>query len=324
VDGREGALSAALALAGGVLAFVVSGYVESRIMWLRRAGPGELEWISDVILSVAVVFVTYLWLHLRASRTQLASLERQQIALDNELRLAAEIQASLLPVVPRTTPGFEWAARMEAARKVGGDFYDFVPRADGGTLVLLGDVSGKGIPAALIQSSLKTMFRAVAESSDEPAEIATRLAGMLYAETGGTMYATAILARFRPAPPRLSFVSAGHPAGVLVADGRDRELSAGGPPLGLLPATPYEAAHVELKPGERGAFVTDGITEALEGLATDLPRTLRGLPAGDGPERLVEDLFALAATSPGPPGVAGWQDDRTVFAFRVAGPAVRP
>ena len=87
---RVNLVSALLALVGGACAFVISGVVESRIMWLRRAGPGELEWISDVILSVAVVSVTYLWLHLRASRSQLASLERQRIAMDNELRLEVQ------------------------------------------------------------------------------------------------------------------------------------------------------------------------------------------------------------------------------------------
>lgn len=195
---------------------MLSTTIESRILWFARAEPGKLEWISDLILAVAVVCVTYLWLHLRASRLELASLERQQIVLDNELRLAAEIQASLLPELPAATPGFEWAARMEAARTVGGDFYDFVPQADGSVLVILGDVSGKGIPAALIQATLKTLFRVAVRDCAETTAIAARLAEMLYAQNGGAMYATAIVARFDPAGPRLSFVSAGHPAGVLV------------------------------------------------------------------------------------------------------------
>lgn len=298
------------------MAFLLGTRVESRILWFARAEPGQLEWISDLILAGTVVCMTYLWLHLRASRSQLASLERQQIALDNELRLAAEIQRGLLPELPATTPGFEWAARMEAARTVGGDFYDFVPQPDGSVLVILGDVSGKGIPAALIQATLKTLFRAVVRDSAETTAIAERLASMLYAQNGGAMYATAIVARFDPAPPRLSFVSAGHPPGIVVAGGRVRELTAGGPPLGLLPGASYQSETVALAAGELGVFATDGITEALEGLSLRLADPVRESPDGERPAALVERLFALASTSAGPPGVANWQDDRTALAFR--------
>lgn len=314
-EGRS-AGSVALAFLAGAAAFVLSTSLESRILWFARVEPGRFEWISDLILSMAVVCVTYLWLHLRASRLVLATLERQQIALDNELRLAADIQRGLLPELPAATPGFEWAARMEAARTVGGDFYDFVPQPDGSVLVILGDVSGKGIPAALIQASLKTLFRAVVRESAAPVAIAERVAEMLYAQNGGAMYATAIVARFDPRPARLEFVSAGHPAGVLVTEGRVRELTAGGPPLGLLPGARFDSEAVSLAEGELGVFATDGITEALEGLSRRLADPLRESAAGETPRALVERLFALAATSPGPVGVVDWQDDRTALAFR--------
>jgi len=310
-----------LSLLAGLAALLLGSAVESRIMRYARPEPGELEWISDVIVAAAVVSMTYLWLHLRASRSRVATLERQQIALDEELRLAAHIQQSLLPVVPPSTRGFEWSARMVPARRVGGDFYDFVVHDDGSVLAILGDVSGKGIPAALMQSALKTLFRAVAGDGSDPARVAERM-GAALRELGGESYATAVLARFEHTPPRLTFVSAGHPPGVLVQRDGVRQLSAGGPPLGLLPGSRYESEQAALQPEDLGVFVTDGITEALEGVPLTLEDALHGLSVRAAPvARLADALMDLAARSPGPPGVEGWQDDRTVFAFRVAAQA---
>jgi sigma-B regulation protein RsbU (phosphoserine phosphatase) len=314
---RSRALTLALALGAGLFALVLGSAIESRVIRYAHPGPGELEWISDVIVAGAVVGMTYLWLHLRTSRTLLAVLERRQIAMDEELRLAAQIQQGLLPDVPARAAGFEWAARMVPARVVGGDFYDFLQQDDGSVLVMLGDVSGKGIPAALLQSSLKTLFRAVVRDGGDPAQVAEKMAAALHEEMGGASYATAVLARFDPAPPRLTFVSAGHPAGLLFHEGGVRELSAGGPPLGLLPGARYESETAGLGPRDLGVFVTDGITEALEGVPLKLADALRTM-ALEGPlPRLADALLELAARSPGPVGVEGWQDDRTVVAFRV-------
>lgn len=323
---REGArgraVPLALALGAGLAALVLGSAIESRVMRYAHPGPGELEWVSDVIVAGAVVGMTYLWLHLRTSRTLLAVLERRQIALDEELRLAAQIQQSLLPDLPPRAAGLEWAARMVPARAVGGDFYDFLRQDDGSVLVILGDVSGKGIPAALLQSSLKTLFRAVVRDGGDPALVAGKMAAALHEQMGGASYATAVLARFDRAPCRLTFVSAGHPAGLLVHDGGIRELSGGGPPLGLLPGARYEAETAALGPGDVGVFVTDGITEALEGVPLKLADALRTLALDGPPSRLADALLDLAARSPGPVGVEGWQDDRTVVAFRVErGPA---
>jgi len=259
------------------------------VMRYTHPEPGELEWISDAIVAAGVVGMTYLWLHLRASRTRVAALERTQIAMDEELRLAAHIQQSLLPVVPARAAGFEWAARMVPARRVGGDFYDFLPQEDGSVMAILADVAGKGIPAALLQASIKTLFRAVVRDGADPARVAERMAAALNEQIGATSYATAVLARF----------------------------SAGGPPLGLLPGARYESETAALGPSDVGVFVSDGITEALEGVPLKLADALRGMAVDGSLPRLADALLELAARSPGPVGVEGWQDDRTVFAFRV-------
>jgi hypothetical protein len=154
-----GARAAALAAGAGLAAFLVGTAAESAIIRAVHGNRRELEWLSDSVISMGVAGITYLWLHLRKARTRLLSLEREQIVIDEQLRLAAAIQRGLLPEVPPATPGFRWAARMIPAGRIGGDFYDFVEPSAGTVLVILGDVSGKGIPAALILSSLKTPRR---------------------------------------------------------------------------------------------------------------------------------------------------------------------
>ena len=120
--------------------------------------------------------------------------------------------------------------------RIGGDFYDFFQPTAGTVLAILGDVSGKGIPAALILSSLKTLFRTIARETVDPAAIAERISAALHEEHAGLPYATAIVARFETAPGRLAYVNAGHPAGYLLRDGTvTAALESGGRPLGLLP-----------------------------------------------------------------------------------------
>ena len=316
---------AALAIAAGATVFAFGTAVESLIIRAVHGNRTELEWLSDAVLSVAVVGITYLWLHLRATRLQVHALEQEQIAVNEQLRLAAEIQRGLLPDVAQATRGFRWAARMVPASVVGGDFYDFVQPAEGTVLAIVGDVSGKGIPAALILSSLKTLFRTFARETADPAQIADRISLALYEEYRGLPYATAIVARFETAPGRLAYVNAGHPAGYLLRQGRvTAPLESGGQPLGLLPGSRYTTVGLELSPGDIGVLVTDGVTEALEAGPVSLQQILAASlehPTGSSPAGICDALLRAAAAGPGPAGVADWHDDRTVFAFAVERPA---
>src|SRR6266851_1786607 len=121
---------------------------------LRVVHPprGEVLLISDVILSTAFGVAVYLWLNLRATRTRLTSLERAQIVMDTQLSLAAQIQRHLLPPLSAGSNGVRWAGRLEPAYQIGGDFYDVIS-VETDDLFVIGDVSGKGIPAALLQAS---------------------------------------------------------------------------------------------------------------------------------------------------------------------------
>lgn len=314
--------SAATAVGVGFAAFLIGTATESAIIRAVHGDRPKLEWISDVVVSLGVAGLTYLWLNLTASQRRVLALERTQIVLDEQLRLAAEIQRDLLPDLPPASPGFRWAARMIPAYRIGGDFYDFLQPSAGTALAILADVSGKGIPAALILSSLKTLFRTITQDTTDPAAIAERMSAALYREEHqGTPYATAIVARFDRAPGRLAYVNAGHPSGYLLREGALRTLDSGGPPLGLLPGARYATTDVVLCPGDIGVLVTDGITEALERGRTTLREALCAIggrsTTGRSPSAICDDLLRTAAQGRGPVGVDDWHDDRTVLVFAV-------
>jgi len=311
---------AAVAVGGGALVLLVGTRIESVFIRTVGATGHQLEWISDVIASVVVASLTYLWLHLRISRAELVRSEGARIIQDEQLRMAAEIQRTLLPEIPPETRGYRWAARMETAHEVGGDFYDFVATGEGAVLLILGDVSGKGMPAAMMQSSLTTLFRVHASMTADPCAIASRMSQALFDQTGGSPYATAILARFDHGPHRVTYVNAGHPAGLVLRRSDVLQLESGGPPLGLLPGAAYDGASFDLAPGDVGVLVTDGVTEALEGIPLLLIQALEigHRPPSATPREDCDYLLGLAASSPGPPGSEGWSDDRTALAFRVS------
>jgi hypothetical protein len=294
-------------------------------LFLRVVHPprGEVVLISDLILAAALGAVVYLWLHLKATRTRLTGLELAQIVLDTELSVAAQIQRHLLPPVP-VGSGVRWAGRLEPANAIGGDFYDFIP-ADVDGLFVVGDVSGKGIPAALLQASAHSLFRTLARQTVHPAELLRRVSREIYAENAGGSYLTCILARLDRSTRTLMYVNAGHPEGLMVGAWGHRRLSRGGPPAGLFPDTAYESEVVPVEPGDLGVIVSDGITEAIEEEDTApvdvLQRTIRGLGEPTTPERVCDALMAMARRGPGRGVPTNGRDDKTVLAFLFDGGA---
>jgi phosphoserine phosphatase RsbU/P len=309
-DARPGPWPLLVALAAAVVAPLLAIFLEERL----GLGP---DWISDAILSVAFLISTYLWLRLRATRSRLSELERNRIALDSELALAARIQRSLLPPAPRPRDGCRWSARMEPAGKVGGDLYDFV-ETKGSVLFILGDVSGKGIPAALLTTSTRALFRALARGTDDPAEVMERLSRALYEDSGGLPYLTAVIARLDFEARTLTHVNAGHPPTLLLRGTDDRQLEIGGPPAGMFPTSRYAAETVKLESSDVIVAMTDGITEGLDNAGGDLRSVLRtalGAPAKTPtPDRVCSELMTASAKGL---GIGGWHDDRTVVVLAV-------
>jgi serine phosphatase RsbU (regulator of sigma subunit) len=253
-----------------------------------------------------------------------ASLHREaleQERLERELELAATIQRQLLPTSIPTPPGFDIAAKSQPSRRVGGDVYDFIETPQG-LFLMLGDVAGKGVPAALMAASLQAAVRILVQRSPELSELTHLLHQHILASTPESKFATVFLAYLRN-NGELEWVSAGHNPVVLVsADGACDYLKAVGPPLGLLPDVVYPSCKAVLDPGSVLLAYTDGLSEApapgedgadfgLEGIAA-LAVEGRARPM----ERLVNDLFAAveAHTGGAPP-----HDDRTVLAARRTG-----
>ncbi len=308
----------------GLAGFVFADAAESVLIRGPRPILRELEWTSDALLAVALATVSFLWLNLKASRARVERLERQRIVLDTQLEVAAEIQRNLLPRLPAPRGDWRWAARLEQAGRVGGDFYDFLPVGSDGLLIFIADVSGKGIPAGLILSGLRARFRQLADDVTDPAELLSRLSRALYEDDGGNPYATGLLVRLDLSSRRIAYVNAGHPPGLILGSSGCRLLSEGGPPLGLLPSASYRAGALTLEPGDLAVLVTDGVTEALEGRPETPPmdviaEVVAALPSSD-PNGACEAVLRLARGAPGPPGVPGWQDDRTAVAFGLARP----
>jgi len=316
---RERPRAALFAAAFAVAAFFVATSAESDYVRWARAEPGSLEWLSDVILSSALGLAAWLWLHLRFARSELQRLERQRLVIETQLALAAEIQRNLLPAMPAARFGVSFAARMEPAGQIGGDFYDVIELSPESTLLILGDVSGKGIPAALMMAATRTLFRDLSRETSDPATLAARLSRAIFADNGGSPYLTCIVARLDAAQLQLTYVNAGHPPGLILGGGGTRKLEGGGPPVGLLPAPGYANGAVALGTGDRGVLVTDGVTEAVEGeglpAAEWLEQALRSVSAPSRAAALIDVVLARARAGRGPVGVSEWQDDRTVLVF---------
>jgi serine phosphatase RsbU (regulator of sigma subunit) len=201
------------------------------------------------VLSLAVIIV------LRSTR-----IAHQQARMEAELAAAREVQHILLPERVEAVPGFDLESAYEPAREIGGDFYQILPAPAGSLLVIIGDVEGKGLPAAMLVSILIGAVRALAEYTMDPAELLANLNQRLVGRAGGNL-ATALAARISP-NGAVELANAGHLAPYL--DGRELEI-AGALPLGAKAGTQYETAHFQLGRGSRLAFFSDGVVEARNG-----------------------------------------------------------
>jgi serine phosphatase RsbU (regulator of sigma subunit) len=304
---RALAESAAAALGGYVLAAALEAVV---IRWLRPT-EWELAWVSDLALAVALGVAVYLWRHLLATRYELAQHERAEIVIQTQLSLAAEIQRRLLPPLPPAANGCEWAAALTPAGKIGGDFYDFVETDPDTWMVLLADVSGKGIPAAMALGSLRSTFRALARQRLAPAEMLGQLSQAFLEDWQGMPYVTCILAAINLRAHTLVYSNAGHPPGILLGPARTRYLNRGGPPAGLLSNATFDQELLSVHAGDICLLVSDGVTEALDGVPLE-DRLRTAKVRGGSAEELCESVMTQAIRGGGPSGDADWDDDRTV------------
>jgi serine phosphatase RsbU (regulator of sigma subunit) len=313
-------------LAAAVCAYILSAAFETAV--IRSIGPTEWElaWVSDFLLAGAFGTAVYLWRHLLTTRRELEVRERAQLVVDTQLSIAADIQRQLLPPLPPNEYGFEWAAALRSAGTIGGDFYDFMPFGPSQLVVLVADVSGKGIPAAMALGSLRSAFRTLARQSSDPARIVTQLSADLYDDWRGALYVTCFVATFDLRQRTITSTNAGHPPAIVKGRGGVRFLRRGGPPAGLFRDTTFERESLQLHVGDACFIVTDGVTEALHGDGL-LERTLNRLPlrhgSGDA-ARLCQAVMTRALAGHGPSDATEWDDDRTVVVATIgAAPRLR-
>lgn len=187
---------------------------------------------------------------------------REQERIEQELQTARSIQRAFLPGEVPALPGWQFAPYYQPAREVGGDFYDFLPLADGRLGLIIGDVSGKGIPAALLMATVHTMLRAATQEVTAPSETLARVNELLAAEIPAGMFVTCFFALLDPGSGHLRYANAGHEPPFLQHEGSATELWATGMPLGMMPGTQYEEDEIELSPGDGLLFYSDGLVEA--------------------------------------------------------------
>jgi len=215
-------------------------------------------------------------------------------SIEQELRLARSIQQASLPKEVPQVGGWEISPYYQPAREVGGDFYDFHLLSEGRLGLVVGDATGKGVPAALVMSTTCGMLQLAAQASDSfsPREVLERVNEALVARIPPNMFVTCFYAILNPHSGSLRYANAGHDLPYLWRRGDADELRATGMPLGLMPGMTYEEKEIELESGQGVFFYSDGLVEAhdSEGEMFGFPR-LRELIAEHGEKRALGDLL---------------------------------
>ena len=221
---------------------------------------------------------------IRIEHARLLEIELAERAMAKELEQAAHIQMGLLPSKPPKAEGLDIAGNTSPCRTVGGDYYDYLEFPDGRIAMLVGDVAGKGMPAALLMSSLQARVKVLFEDGDRLAEKITRLNKTTSASTPDNRFITFFMTVADPKTGALVFTNAGHNPPVLVRKSGGFELlEGGGMILGILPIAQYTELRAQMQPGDVLVLYSDGVTEAVNRADEDF-----------GEKRLAELVASLA------------------------------
>jgi predicted ester cyclase len=254
---------------------------------------------------------------LRRRRLEQEIRERERI--EQELLVARRIQHASLPKEVPDLEGWEISPYYQPAREVGGDFYDFHLLSEGRLGLVVGDATGKGVPAALVMSTTCGMLRLAAQSYSSPGVMLQRVNEALCPNIPANMFVTCFYAILDPESGLLRYANAGHDLPYLHHDGDAEELRARGMPLGLMPGMSYEEKEDSLEVGDSALLYTDGLVEAHDPQREmfGFPR-LQALVSEHGEEEsleeaLLEELYSFVGE--------GWEqeDDITLVTLRRAG-----
>jgi serine phosphatase RsbU (regulator of sigma subunit)/anti-sigma regulatory factor (Ser/Thr protein kinase) len=249
---------------------------------------------------------------------------RTRERLEQELQVARLIQQNFLPKQLPVLPGWQVAAFYRPARAVGGDFYDFIELDDGTVAVLVGDVTDKGVPAALVMSATRALLRASAQRLVSPGSVLERVNEALCPDIPEKMFVTCLYGVLEPESGRFRYANAGHNVPYVRSGGTVRELRATGMPLGLLPGMEYEEKEAVLAPGDTVLLHSDGLAEA-HSVAREMfgfPRLKSLVAGGARAEDLIDLLLDELQTFTG----EAWEqeDDITLVTLQRTGDDVSP
>jgi serine phosphatase RsbU (regulator of sigma subunit) len=292
----------------------------------RQIAGGNFAWRTPVRSSGQLGDLVGNFNEMAIALGRLHAEEAAKLRMEAELQTAHTVQEYLFPRVAPALPGITVCGRTVAARTIGGDLYDFFELDPQQIGILCADVSGKGIPAALMMASLQAVARAhvgdgIDSPSAPPAQFVEALNRQLAGRFGDNRYATLFWATYDASAARLTYVNAGHPPAILIRpDGEIERLGAASFPVGMFADVRYTASTVPMGRGSRLVIFTDGLTDAQNSAGEEfgdegLIACCKALPAGIGAEEVADRLMeAIAEWSAG----TEQYDDTTVVVIDAA------
>ncbi|HXJ63298.1 MAG TPA: SpoIIE family protein phosphatase [Actinomycetota bacterium] len=302
------------------LKLIVPLVTQGELIGLLNLGPrlSEQEYSSDdrkLLENLAAQAAPAVRVAQLVREQQAEARDRERI--EHELQVAQLIQQNFLPKTTPSIAGWEVAAYYRPARTVGGDFYDFIEFPDGRLGIVIGDVTDKGVPAALVMAATRSIVRSSATQTESPAEVLARVNDILIPDMPPNMFVTCLYGVLDPATGVFRFANAGHNLPyVRRPDGRVDELRATGMPLGLLEGMTYDVTEGELGEGDTVLFSSDGIVEAHDphGEMFGFPRLKERMSTHRGGANLLDRILGDLAAFTG----ADWEQEDDVTMVTVA------
>jgi sigma-B regulation protein RsbU (phosphoserine phosphatase) len=274
---------------------------------------------SDVHLLQSVATQTGLALESSHLTEAIAVEVAQRERLNRELEIAREVQERLFPQSYPAVPGLDYAGRCRPAQGVGGDYYDFLELTDGCLGIGIGDISGKGIPAALLMASLQASLRGQTISgSPDLAKLMSNVNRLIFDTSQANRYATFFYGQYDPSTRKFIYVNGGHNPPMVFRNGQVLRLEEGGPVVGLFKAAHYSEGVLQLAQGDVLLLYTDGISEAMNSVdeewgeerMMDTVQARKNSTALEMIEKVIDAADAFVAGAP-------QHDDMTVMIVRV-------
>lgn len=288
---------------------------QGELIGLLNLGPrlSEQEYSTDdkrLLNNLATQAAPALRVAQLARQQQLEALEQERMR--QELRVARIIQQTLLPKEIPSLSGWHLAAHWQPARAVSGDFYDFIQFPDGRLGVVCADVTDKGVPAALVMATTRSLLRGAAEKLESPGEVLARTNELLVPDIPRNMFVTCLYLLFDPDSGEVVFANAGHNLPYKRTQNGIEELRATGMPLGLMSDMEYEEVQCDINPGESLLLFSDGLVESHnpDGEMFGFPRLKQVMAESSNEQGLIELLTTQLEAFTGP----DWeQEDDVTF-----------